>query len=100
MLYADRVGFRAGTARPFTWYNLSTESITSLKVIPYTAMDVTMRYYMDLAPTEAITAVKELQGEAKHVQGYFGFLWHNSSMSEAFGWEPWLPVLHECLSQD
>ena len=97
MMYADNVGFRTGTSHPFPWYDLEEERITSLIIHPYITMDVTMRYYLNQSPEQAIQCVLKLQKEVQTVGGRFGFIWHNSSMSKAYGWAPWVNVLQTCL---
>ena len=97
MMYPDRVGFRASTSRPFLWYDLEEEEATNLLVHPYAVMDVTLRYYMKLSPNEAILKINELQKTLENINGDLGFLWHNSSMSRAYGWKKWVPVLNHLL---
>lgn len=97
MIYADTTGFRAGTAHPFMWYDLKEERITSLKIYPYIVMDATLRHYMKQTPSEALECISVLRKEVESVGGRFGFIWHNSSMSKAYGWAPWLNVLKACL---
>jgi len=97
MLYPDQVGFRASSSRPFLWYNLKNEQSTKLLIHPYAIMDVTLRYYLKLNPNEAIQKIDDLKIGLQKVNGDLGFLWHNSSMSRAYGWKKWLPVLHHLL---
>ncbi len=99
MLYPDRIGFRASTSVPFLWYDLEREKSTDLLIHPYAIMDVTLRYYMKLSPQAAIQKIDELKKNLKLVNGDFGFLWHNSSMSRAYGWKKWVPVLLHLLKE-
>ncbi|MFT4568242.1 MAG: hypothetical protein ACI9FN_003211 [Saprospiraceae bacterium] len=99
MLYPDRIGFRASTSVPFLWYDLEREESTPLLIHPYAIMDVTMRYYMKLSPKEAIQKINSLKNDLATVNGNLGFLWHNSSMSRAYGWKKWMPVLLHLLKK-
>jgi len=98
MGYHDRVGYRAGTALPFKWYDLASETITDLWIHPFYAMDVTLKKYMRLSPDVALDLLKE------HIlflrsQGLpFSCLWHNSSMSELMDWREWEEVPGELLT--
>lgn len=89
MGYADAVGWRAGTNQPFYWYNLYEERSTGLTVVPFAAMDVTLKNYLGLSPEEAREKVLLLANHCQEVGGDFSLLWHNSSFSEDHGWEGW-----------
>ena len=55
MMYPDQPGYRASTSRAYQWYDLSKEESTTLIIHPCMTMDVTMRYYKNYKPEEAIT---------------------------------------------
>lgn len=99
MAYPDHLGFRAGTSRPFPWYDLASESITRLMVYPATIMDGTLRYYMQLSPQESIKRIKTLIQTVRTYGGHFIPIWHNSSFSIAHGWKKWVPVYHQLAEQ-
>lgn len=84
--FADYVGFRAGTARSFMWYDLENESMTNLTIHPLVAMDVTLRNYMQLAPNQSSQKLANLKSTINRFGGNFNLLWHNSSLSEIDGW--------------
>ena len=92
MMYPDQPGYRASTSRTHQWYDLSKEESTSLTIHPGMTMDVTMRYYMNYSPEEAIAKCQSLIKQSKAVKGTFSFIWHNSTLSEAYGWGPWKKV--------
>lgn len=92
MGFADSTGFRAGTARPFTWYDLTAEIISGLTIHPFQVMDVTLKNYMKLTPEEAVEHCKALMGTIKKQGGNFSTLWHNSSLSYLDGWAEWKNV--------
>ncbi|MBK8489974.1 MAG: polysaccharide deacetylase family protein [Saprospirales bacterium] len=92
MGYADAVGFRAGTAVPFYWYDLEKECPTSLRVHPFQAMDVTLRQYLSLSPEEAIEKLTRLRQIIQTTGGQFCTIWHNSSFDEKGDWHGWTKV--------
>jgi len=92
MMYPDAMGYRASTSRPYRWYDLSIEHSEDLTIHPSMTMDVTMRYYNNYAPDEAISVCQSLKESTAAVNGIFSFIWHNSSLSEAYGWQPWKKV--------
>jgi len=71
---------------------LSIEHSDDLTIHPSMTMDVTMRYYNNYAPDEAISVCQSLKENTAAVNGIFSFIWHNSSLSEAYGWQPWKKV--------
>jgi len=97
MGYASRPGFRSGTCTPFYFYDLERETATSLKVVPLTVMDGTLRDYLGLSPGQAIQTIRELMDEVKGVNGTFVSLWHNDAFSEKGSWAGWKKVYEEML---
>lgn len=97
MGYADEPGYRAGIARPFTFYDLTQERITGLKIVPYQFMDGTLAQYKSLRPERAIAMIKSLIEETRNVGGEFVSIWHNTSLSETNGWEGWREVFEKTL---
>ncbi len=89
MGYADQIGFRAGVAVPFNWYDIENETVTNLTIHPFQVMDVTLQQYLKLSPKDAIEVVKPLIESIKTLGGTFTTLWHNSSLSETDEWRGW-----------
>jgi hypothetical protein len=90
--YASAPGFRAGISRPFRFYDLKSERITNLTVAPFAIMDVTLKDYLKLSPSDAKSKVGELLSELRNTGGSFVSIWHNSSLTERNGWEGWREV--------
>lgn len=97
MGFAHRLGFRAGTATPFRWFDLSTNKETTLRVYPFVAMDVTLKNYLNLTPQEAIEHLQNLKREIKLVNGTFITLFHQSNFSDE--WFEWRTV-YESIFHD
>ncbi len=87
MGYADDIGFRASTAWSFFWYDLEKETITDLSIHPFQVMDVTLKSYLKLTPTEAYEAIQSLKKNMQNTGGQLVTLWHNSSFEEE--WADW-----------
>lgn len=92
MGFADSVGFRAGTANPFYFYDLKNESATSLTIHPFCVMDGTLRDYMKLSPDGAINIIHQLQNHLKASGGSYIAIWHNETLGETNGWNGWRKV--------
>ncbi len=99
MGFASEVGFRAGIAATFFWYDLSREEITSLRIFPFTVMDATLHYYQKLSSNDAFMKTRSLMNEVKKVSGYFQFLAHNDLLSEKIQWRNWRSNLEELLGE-
>ncbi len=95
MGYSDVLGFRAGIASPFWFYDLRHEEKTKLRIVPFQTMDVTMKDYLNLTPTEAISEIKKIMYEIKKSGGTFISLWHNESLSNKGMWKDWRAVFEE-----
>jgi len=73
-------GFRAGTSKPFYFYDLNNEKATSLKIFPMTLMDSSF-INSKLSQSEIINAISSLIKEIKTVDGTFISVWHNHTVS-------------------
>jgi hypothetical protein len=97
MLYHDYPGFRAGTALPFKWYDLEAEKICDFTIVPYVAMDVTLKKYLQLSIQKASAALKTRKDALSKLGLPFRIIWHNSSLDGAPGWDGWSQVLKEAV---
>jgi hypothetical protein len=98
MGYALQVGFRASICTPFYFYDLDNEQITSLKIHPFAVMDATLKYYMKVSPSEAMSHILPLIDEVRKVNGDFISLWHNESLSESKVWSGWRIVYEQMVA--
>lgn len=98
MGYADSVGFRAGIASPFLFFDLEENKITDLKVYPFQVMDTCLKKYMKLNPGQSVVKISEIVEQVKKVNGTFISLWHNESLSEWNNWTGWSQVYRELLN--
>lgn len=93
--YADETGFRAGTTTPFYWFDLESNQATSLIIVPFCAMDVAMRNYMELTTEESISELIRLKEICRKVKGQMVVLFHNSNFHGQ--WEGWENVLETLI---
>lgn len=97
--FAEKVGFRAGIARPFPWFNLKKNEITQLNLHPFTYMDGTLNEYLNLSIEEATKKVSQLMDEVKLYGGDFICIWHNETISSYGKWEGWKSVLDHTIQE-
>lgn len=81
--FADLAGFRASTAKPFPFFDLSRNETTALTLYPFAYMDATLIKYMKKSPDEAAEIVQRLVDQVKSVGGNFISLWHNDNLNAA-----------------
>ena len=98
MGFADKTGFRAGTARPFQWFNLTKNEITNLTVHPFAYMDGTLNEYLKLTPDEAKKKIDSLYQEVNEFGGDFSFIWHNETIGDYGIWKGWSEVFDYSVS--
>lgn len=82
MAFPEIPGFRAGTSRPFPFYDLLKEQETSLMIYPSCWMDAT---YINYGNQSADKAEKEALGlleAVKAVGGYFIPIFHNNVLED------------------
>lgn len=81
MGYADNLGFRASIASPYTYFDLTNDVETSLKVFPFMLMDSTMSDYLGLDPEQYIEHAQPIIEEVKNCGGTLIAIWHNYAMA-------------------
>lgn len=99
MCFADLPGFRAGTCKPFFFYDLKNEKETSLKIFPVTLMEGTFIKYMKLSPDEGLKNILDLLEQVKNVNGTFISIWHNHTVSETEMYKDWREVHNKMIEK-
>jgi hypothetical protein len=95
MGYASRPGFRASICTPHYFFDISDNEQTTLKIVPFQVMDVTLLNYRNLNADEAFKKIKSLMIETASIGGTFVSLWHNESLSGLDNWKGWREVYTE-----
>lgn len=98
MCYHDKPGFRAGISNSFPFYDLIKDSSTSLIIHPFAFMERTLKDRLYLDPDMALFKIQELMKHVRQVNGTFGTLWHNDSLSNYGEWKRWRYVYEVMLS--
>ncbi len=93
--YSEEIGFRAGTATPFFFYDLKKEKKTGLLIHPFQTMDVSLNNYLKLNTEQAFGQIKKMMLEIKNYGGTFISLWHNESLNDLGQWKGWKAVFTE-----
>ena len=99
MGYPDEPGFRAGIARPFFFYDVAEDQQTTLKVIPFQIMDVTLSQYKNLDPLISKELILKMIGEVRKAGGVFVSIWHNTSLLNNQECDGWREVFEFTLGQ-
>lgn len=98
MGFATHAGFRAGTAMPFRFFDLTADEVSGLTVHPVSVMDVTLRDHLRLTPDEGLRMIAETIRKVRDAGGEFVSLWHNESLDESGRWKGWRKVYREMVS--
>jgi len=97
MGFSNALGFRAGVASPYPFFNLKTNTQRPLLLVPFQIMDVTLKDYLKFTPQQAIEKIKQIKKEIQKVEGEFISIFHNSSLADEGEWVGWLNVYKEIL---
>jgi hypothetical protein len=97
MGYPDEPGFRAGISRPFPFYDLYRDLPTSLLIIPFQVMDVTLLKKCGDDTDEAKEIIKKLILETRKAGGVFTSIWHNTSLLDTPEFRKWREVFEFML---
>jgi len=95
MGYASELGFRAGAAFPYPYYDLDEEVELKLMIYPFMVMDATLKYYLKMEGEEALNKIKPIIDEVKAVNGTFISLWHNESLGTSEDWKGWKELFEQ-----
>ncbi len=90
MTFPETPGFRAGTARPFYFYDLKNESATLLQLFPSCCMDSTFIHYCNTTPDAALEEMKYFLRTVFENKGVFIPIFHNHTFED----KKWMGV-HE-----
>ena len=97
MGFASQVGFRAGIADTFRFYDLEYDMVTNLRVHPFAIMDGTMRDYLNLDVEASLRLTKQLVDEVKAVGGTFIYLTHNETLGGEQRWVGWPEMYRQLI---
>jgi len=97
MGYASVLGFRAGIASSFTFYNLDMEQVLPIKVYPFAIVDDILKFNMKLNPDDVLSEVSIIINEVKQVDGTLISIWHNDTFGDVGVWKGWRNVYEEMV---
>jgi hypothetical protein len=97
MGYASVLGFRAGIASPFTFYNLDMEQMIPITIHPFAIIDDTLRFNMKLDASEATEKISGIIDAVKQVNGTLISIWHNDTLSDEGVWKGWRNVYEDMV---
>lgn len=96
--YPDEIGFRAGMAIPFPFFNLETNTQRPLLLVPFQIMEGTLIDYMKLTPKEALFQIENIKKTIRDCNGQLVSIFHNSSLTDEGEFKGWLAVYKKLLS--
>jgi hypothetical protein len=97
MGFPEQVGYRAGTGRSFPFFDLDGNQETNLTIVPFVAMDTTLRQYMGYSPLKAESTILTLAEQGYRAGTPFMLLFHNESLGGFAEWNGWEKVYANCV---
>ncbi len=94
MGYHSQVGYRAGTAKPFYFFNLEKNKKENLQIHPFYVMDTTLQKYLKFSSGEALVYLKENMSNTDCT-----LLFHNESIGGEDKWTGWEDFYEGLISQ-
>ncbi|UEG50997.1 polysaccharide deacetylase family protein [Ferruginibacter lapsinanis] len=99
MGYGSINGFRASTATPFYWFDLSTNKRTDLRIHPFCYMEANSFYEQKLTPVQALEELKHYYSICKNVNGTFITVFHNHMIGRDKLFTGWGEMYEQFLQQ-
>lgn len=96
MAYPDTPGFRAGTCKPYTFFNIKENKELNLNVHSACFMDGAFFQYQQVSIEEAKSIALLLQQTVKQYQGEFISIWHESTLSNESPWNKVFNTVYPC----
>lgn len=97
MGFASGHGFRAGTTRPFRFFDLETDQVLPLVVHPFCIMDGSLKDYQQMTLQQTEAELFKLADYIKSINGHFEMLLHNETLSESKRWTGWTDVIRHTI---
>lgn len=79
MGYSNSPGFRAGTSRPFRYYDFDKEAVQSLFLVPFCFMDGAYSIHQKMSTEEAMKTLLEMGEQVRRTGGNFVTVFHERS---------------------
>jgi len=99
MGYGTHTGFRAATGQSFLWYDLMSETATTLRLHPFCFMDTTARFEAGLAAPEAFRKLEQMTRLLQDTHSRLITICHNFSLGTDPGWGGWGEAYHDFLQR-
>jgi hypothetical protein len=101
MGYPTINGFRASYSKSFNWFNLRTNSSTTLKMHPFCYMDSTAIFQERITPEKAVQDLQYYYDTVKSVGGECITIFHNNFLTNQVAFKEWRLIyadflLHNC----
>lgn len=91
--FGDELGFRAGTLRPFYFFDLTTNRPENYLIHPFAYMDGTLKEYQKWSVEQSKIEIQKLIQEALLFGGEFSAIWHNETISDWDDWKEWSSLI-------
>ena len=91
---ATDVGYRAGTSRPFLWFDYPQNTISALTVVPFWGMDSAMKRSKKWNPEEAKQQISKAKDYIAEI-GDWRMIWHNETVCDEREWAGWRAVFEQ-----
>lgn len=99
MGFASGHGFRAGTTRPFRFFDIESDIVLPLIVHPFCIMDGSLKDYQQMTQEESHREMLHLAEYIQSINGHFEMLLHNETLSESGRWKGWTQIIKETIRQ-
>ena len=97
MGYASELGFRAGIASSFTFYDLDMEQELPIRIHPFAITDDVLKFNMKISADDVVSEISELIDTVKKIDGTLISVWHNDTFSNFGQWKGWKNVYEEMV---
>jgi hypothetical protein len=99
MGYGSINGFRAGTCTPFSWYNLASETSTSLTIFPFCYMEANSIFEQKDDPATGLAEMEHFHRAVKKHGGVLISIFHNHLVGLSKTGRAWMRI-YRCFLEN
>jgi len=90
MGYSDAIGYRAGIAASYPFFDLLKNEETDLRIHPFGFMDTALADHIKISPRQSLERIEGFIDALAEIGGDLTGIWHNYALAGSYGYDGWM----------